>query len=219
MSILLKEVTKQYKDGTSYKEVLSQIDMNIPNGTFAIVHGPSGSGKSTLLNILSALVSVSSGELVANEVTLNTLNHKERTKYRRNHIGFIFQQSHLIPYLTVFEQLEYVQAQRDETIIHNLLDELGLKELSSQYTKVLSGGESQRVAIARALINKPEILLADEPTASLDYERAIQVVNTLKDYVHSTGAICIMITHDNRLFNEADIRFEMVEGHLQQVHA
>ncbi|WP_180530630.1 ABC transporter ATP-binding protein, partial [Staphylococcus haemolyticus] len=184
-------------------EVLKGINFEVNQGEFIILSGASGSGKSTLLNILGGLLSPSSGDILYNDKQLFS-NDVDQTSLRLNDIGFIFQSSHLVPYLTVEEQLTIVakeaRSKRKEAKgkAQRLLNEIGLSHRQAVYPHLLSGGEKQRVAIMRAFMNEPKIILADEPTASLDADRATSVVQMIKSQVQTKDMIGIMITHDKR---------------------
>lgn len=171
--LVLNQISKYYQDGSEQIEVLKNLSLTVKEGEFVAIVGPSGAGKSTFLSIAGALLSPSEGEVRIGNVSLNSLNQKQWTNLRLNSIGFIFQGGNLIPYLTVLDQLlllPKLSGSKDEHKQRalDLLTDLGLKHRLNQYPDKLSGGEKQRVAIARALMNDPDIILADEPTASLD---------------------------------------------------
>lgn len=209
MTLQLNQITKTFGSGDARTEVLKGINFEVNQGEFIILSGASGSGKSTLLNILGGLLSPSSGDILYNDKQLFS-NDVDKTSLRLNDIGFIFQSSHLVPYLTVEEQLTIVAkeagSKRKEAKekAQRLLNEIGLSHRLAVYPHLLSGGEKQRVAIMRAFMNEPKIILADEPTASLDADRATSVVQMIKSQVLTKDMIGIMITHDKRLFEYAD---------------
>ncbi|MCG7338178.1 ABC transporter ATP-binding protein [Staphylococcus sp. ACRSN] len=221
MSLDIKNIYKIFGEGTSETKVLNGIDFTVNQGEFIIIKGASGSGKTTLLTILGGLLSQSSGEILYNGKPMySDLNHA--AKMRLHEIGFIFQSSHLIPYLNVAEQLITigVEAGMDKKEAKNraetLLSSIGLSHRLNAYPSMLSGGEKQRVAIMRAFMNQPKIILADEPTASLDATRATEVVEMIDSKVKQSGLIGIMITHDKRLFSYADKVIELDEGKVIQ---
>lgn len=210
----LDGVTKTYQQGHERLTVLDQISMKINSGEFGAILGPSGSGKSTLLSIIGALTSPTSGEVTLNGRNVHDMTGKEQTALRLKEIGFIFQQSNLVPFLTVEEQLllvgkltkhkDHLQERALELLSH-----LGLKERKAHYPEQLSGGEQQRVAIARALMNEPKLILADEPTASLDRERGKSVVELLVKETKERNIATIMVTHDESMIGECDWVYRM----------
>lgn len=181
-AIELKNVKKSFKDGDETIEALKETNFSVDKGEFVAIIGPSGSGKSTLLTIAGGLQSPSSGEIWINGRALNEKKEKARAKVRFEEIGFILQASNLVPFLTVKKQLQLVDKvnkAKENRAGLDLLKRLGLEKLVDKYPEELSGGERQRVAIVRALYNDPTIILADEPTASLDTEKAYEVVKIL----------------------------------------
>ncbi|PNZ68189.1 ABC transporter ATP-binding protein [Staphylococcus croceilyticus] len=219
MTLQLEHITKSFGKGSSQTNVLKDINFTVQPGEFVILNGASGSGKSTLLNILGGLLSATEGEILFRDEPLFSKN-KNKTILRLKEIGFIFQSSHLVPYLTVKEQLTIVAKEAGESTkiakqrAEQLLNEIGLKHRLDAYPHMLSGGEKQRVAIMRALMNQPKLLLADEPTASLDAERALSVVEMIRNRVKSDNIIGIMITHDQRLFEYADRIIHLEDGKI-----
>lgn len=208
--IEIKHLNKTFKTKTDTTEVFNDINLTVNEGELICLYGPSGSGKSTLLTIIGALQQATSGQVIIDNKDLSQLSDAELTQLRLSDIGFIFQASHLIPYINVKDQLMYV-AQLDKQSKSNaskkanqLLEAFGLSHRAKEYPKNLSGGEKQRTAIARAFMNEPSLILADEPTASLDFERAIQVIETIQKRVKETQTSCIIITHDTRIFKYAD---------------
>jgi putative ABC transport system ATP-binding protein len=210
----LNGVTKTYKQGHERLTVLDQISMKVNSGEFGAILGPSGSGKSTLLSIIGALTSPTSGEVTLNGRNVHDMTEKEQTALRLKEIGFIFQQSNLVPFLTVEEQLLLVgkltnQKDHLQERALELLSHLGLEERKAHYPEQLSGGEQQRVAIARALMNEPMLILADEPTASLDRERGKSVVELLVKETKERKIATIMVTHDESMIGECDWVYRM----------
>ena len=181
-AITFKNITRDFKDGGRTIHVLKDTNVEINSGEFVAIVGPSGSGISTFITIAGGLQTPTSGEVYINGQELTALSEKEREKLRLNEVGFILQASNLVPFLKVNDQFNlFDRIMKDDRSDYRdeLLEQLGIKELSNKYPEDLSGGEQQRVAIAKALYNDPTILLADEPTASLDTERALEVVDIL----------------------------------------
>lgn len=223
MSVLtLKNVTKSFKDGSKTITALKETNFQVEPGEFVAIIGPSGSGKSTFLTISGGLQTPTSGEVLINNHSYSALTEKKRSKRRYQDIGFILQASNLVPFLTVKQHLELVDNINKSTktaVAKELLEELEISHLADKLPEELSGGERQRVAIARALYNDPALILADEPTASLDTDRAYDVVKLLaKESKEKTKAI-IMVTHDKRMITNCDKVYEMKDGVLTEVNA
>lgn len=220
--LLLDQVSKEFGDGDTSVKVLDHISLDIKGGEFVAVVGPSGSGKSTFLSIAGALLSPSKGRIWMNDQEITQLSAKKMNQLRLSHIGFIFQSSNLIPYLTVRDQLLLMAKlagqhgpepkQRADDLLHRL----GLTHRKSHYPESLSGGERQRVAIARAWMNDPELILADEPTASLDSERGRTVVQMLADEVKLRQKAAVMVTHDQRMLDLCDRIIYIEDGKLSE---
>ncbi|GGI32268.1 MULTISPECIES: ABC transporter ATP-binding protein [Staphylococcus] len=220
MSLKVKHLTKSFGKGEAQTQVLKGIDFEVQPGEFIILNGASGSGKSTLLSIIGGLLSPSEGQVILNGEDMSQLSSKALTAKRLKNIGFIFQSSHLLPYLKVKDQLVLVGKEAGlakkeaEERAKQLLEDIGLSHRLISYPHMLSGGEKQRVAIMRAWMNEPQLLLADEPTASLDAKRATEVVEMIKNQVKTKGTIGIMVTHDERLFEYADRMLYLDEGNI-----
>ncbi|MBC1744071.1 ABC transporter ATP-binding protein [Listeria welshimeri] len=221
MTLMMKNISKNYQDGEQVIEVLKNVSLEVAQGEFVAIVGPSGAGKSTFLSIAGALLSPTEGEIAIGEKTLNNLTSKELTKVRLEKVGFIFQGANLIPYLNVRDQLlviaelsgEKGKGAKDKA--DELLKELGLTARLNNYPESLSGGEKQRVAIARALMNNPDIILADEPTASLDANRGHKVVQMIADEVKRKNKAAIMVTHDERVLDLVDRVIRIEDGFLK----
>ncbi len=220
MNVLeFKNVTRSYQDGNKEIEALKETNFKIEAGQFIAIIGPSGSGKSTFLTLAGGLQTPSKGQIIINGKDYTNLSEKERSKLRFNDIGFVLQASNLVPFLTAKQQLELVdrinkkkrQTLQDQK---SLFKELGIDHLENKLPKDLSGGERQRLAIARALYNNPAIILADEPTASLDSERAFEVVDLLLKECKEKNKSIIMVTHDNRMIEKCDHVYRMKDGIL-----
>ncbi|AAU17318.1 ABC transporter ATP-binding protein [Bacillus cereus] len=222
MTSLLKldKVSKVYGEGNTEVTALHPISLDVKAGEFIGIVGPSGSGKSTLLSIAGALLSPSKGDIYIREQNITKLSEKEMTDIRLKKIGFIFQFANLVPYLNVKEQLLYIaklkkeNKQESEKHADHLLAAFGLGERKNHYPNQLSGGEKQRVAIARAFMNNPDLILADEPTASLDSKRAREVVEMMKREVKESQKAAIMITHDERMLDVCDRILTLRDGQL-----
>jgi len=220
MSVLeFKNVTKSYQDGNKEIEALKETNFKIEEGQFIAIIGPSGSGKSTFLTLAGGLQTPSKGQIIINGKDYTNLSEKERAKLRFNDIGFVLQASNLVPFLTAKQQLELVDRinkQKRQTLQDqkSLFKELGIDHLENKLPKDLSGGERQRLAIARALYNNPAIILADEPTASLDSDRAFEVVDLLSKECKEKNKSIIMVTHDNRMIEKCDHVYRMKDGIL-----
>lgn len=221
MGLVVEHVTKSFGEKEAKTQVLNDITFTADKGELIVLNGASGSGKSTLLSIIGGLLGKSSGEIILDDLDYVNLSDKKLTDMRLNQIGFIFQSSHLIPYLNVTDQLTYVgqmagmgkKAAKERA--EKLLTEIGLSHRLKSYPNALSGGEKQRVAIMRAWMNQPKMILADEPTASLDSKRAIEVVKMIKNNVKENNSIGIMITHDERVFEFADKVIKLSDGRIE----
>ena len=200
---------------------LHPTEFYLNEGEFVAIIGPSGSGKTTFLTILGNLQEATSGEITFCGENITNLNEKRKTELRFEEFGFILQASNLIPFLKVGEQLDLIDKlgtpEKDKMNRKELFDMLGLEKLKNSYPKELSGGERQRAAIARALYNNPRVILADEPTASLDTNRAHQVADLLAEIAHKKNKGVVMITHDTRLLDKVDRVYRMEDGHLVEI--
>ena len=216
-------VTKIYKTDNGVTRAVDSVSVAVKNGEFVALVGPSGSGKTTLLAMLAALLKPSEGGILIDGQDLAKMSEQERTRFRREKIGFTFQANNLVPYLTALENVElllrlngkYDRAGRERS--KELLARLGLGDRLNNLPRQLSGGQQQRVAIARALIHNPSVVLADEPTASLDTERAHQVVETFSNLIHEQKRAGIMVTHDLRMCQYADRIIQMRDGQVKSV--
>ncbi|EAE7943163.1 ABC transporter ATP-binding protein [Listeria monocytogenes] len=221
MTLMMKNISKNYQDGEQVIEVLKNVSLEVAQGEFVAIVGPSGAGKSTFLSIAGALLSPTEGEIAIGGTTLNSMSEKALTKVRLDKVGFIFQGANLIPYLNVRDQLLIIAELSGEKgsaakeRADKLLQELGLTARQSNYPESLSGGEKQRVAIARALMNDPDIILADEPTASLDANRGHKVVQMIADEVKRKNKAAIMVTHDERVLDLVDRVIRIEDGYLK----
>ncbi|EIW13080.1 peptide ABC transporter ATP-binding protein [Lactiplantibacillus plantarum EGD-AQ4] len=218
--LALKNINKQFGHGHTAVNALTDANFEVSAGQFVAIIGPSGSGKSTFLTIAAGLQTPTSGQVVLNGQPLTNQTEKQRLAYRFNEIGFILQSSNLIPFLTVREQFKLVDkmAKRkfNQSGTDELLAELALTEVRNAYPSDLSGGERQRVAIARALYNDPSVILADEPTASLDTPRSIDVVKRLATEAHQHNKAIVMVTHDQRLIDDCDVVYQIEDGKMSR---
>lgn len=219
MAVLeLIQVKKTFGSGHKQVEAMKATDFIAERGELIAIIGPSGSGKSTFLTIVGGLLTPTSGDVIINDKNLADLNEKERSKIRLKEIGFILQASNLVPFLTVANQLKLLdQVKKDNMTkkqLEELYEDLGIGDLRSKYPADLSGGERQRVAIAKALYSNPSIILADEPTASLDSDRAYEVMELLKNETKNKNTTTIVVTHDTRLVGYCDKVYNMTDGVL-----
>ena len=220
MGLVVKDISKTFGEKSSKTEVLKDINFEVKDGEFIILNGASGSGKTTLLTILGGLLSQTSGDVVYEGKSLFE-RHTNKAHLRLNDIGFIFQDSHLVPYLKVLDQLTLIgkeagmSSKEAQARAKELLKKIGLEEQLNSYPHMLSGGQQQRVAIMRALMNHPKIVLADEPTASLDASRAQEVVEMIRKQIKENQMIGIMITHDESLFKYADRIVQLYDGKIK----
>ena len=218
-----RSVIKQYPVDNGTVNAVDDVSLSLGAGEFVALVGPSGSGKTTMLAMLAGLLQPTSGSIAIDGQELSSMKEVERARFRRSKIGFTFQANNLVPYLTVSENVElmlrlnkrFTPANRRRA--EELLGLLGLGERLKSLPRQLSGGQQQRVAIARSLINQPAVVLADEPTASLDTERAFQVVETLANLVHEQGSAGVMVTHDLRMVEYADRVIQMLDGRVERV--
>jgi putative ABC transport system ATP-binding protein len=220
----VRDLVKTFSlDGTTINAV-DHVSFQVRSGEFVALVGPSGSGKTTMLSILAALLTPTSGQVLIDGIDLAKMNERQRVKLRREKIGFTFQSNNLIPFLTARENVEFMlrlngklnragRVRSDE-----LLARLGLADRLHNLPAQMSGGQQQRVAIARALIHNPAVVLADEPTASLDTERAFQVVETFAHLIHENDRAGIMVTHDLRMCQYVDRVLQMQDGKLVRVY-
>ncbi len=219
MAVLqLNQVKKTFGSGHKQVEAMKATDFTADRGELIAIIGPSGSGKSTFLTIVGGLLSPTSGDVIINDKSLGELSEKERSKIRLKEIGFILQASNLVPFLTVANQLKLLDQVKKGNMtkkqLEELYEDLGIGDLRAKYPADLSGGERQRVAIAKALYSNPSIILADEPTASLDSERAYEVMELLKNETKNKNTTTIIVTHDIRLVDYCDKVYNMTDGVL-----
>jgi putative ABC transport system ATP-binding protein len=213
-------VSKYYNEGMNQISALEQVSITVESGEFVAVVGPSGSGESTFLSVAGALLKASEGQVMLNGQDISKQSGNQLSDIRLHEIGFIMQASNLVPYLNVLDQLLVLKrmsgkvSAADKAFAVKLLEELGLGMKLKSFPEELTGGEKQRTAIARALINDPNVILADEPTASLDTKRAHEVVSLIAHEVRTRNKAAIMVTHDERLLSYCDKVYRMEDGKL-----
>jgi len=217
------DLTKTYQLDDEIIMAVDQVSFEVNAGEFIGLVGPSGSGKTSLLAMIAGLLSPNGGKIILAGEPLSEMSESQRTKFRRQKIGFTFQTNNLVNFLNVRENVELMlrlngklDAEGKERAVE-LLDRLGLGERLHNLPSQLSGGQRQRVAIARSLIHDPELVLADEPTASLDTTLAFQVVETFSQLIHEQNRVGIMVTHDLRMCRYTDRVFQMVDGKLARI--
>ena len=218
--IELRAVSKSYREGDRDHLVLHHVDLSVAVGELVVILGKSGSGKSTLLNLISGIDRPDTGEVRVAGIDLVPQIERDRTLFRRQHIGFVFQFFNLLPTLTVEENLflplelkgEVTKADRKRC--DELLEAVGLSDRAGSFPDRLSGGERQRVAIARALIHQPALILADEPTGNLDVDTGIEVIDLLDRLTRQTGRTLVMATHSREVIGVADRVLTIEHGHL-----
>jgi putative ABC transport system ATP-binding protein len=219
-----RNVTKTYQSDSGPIQACDQVSLQVAAGEFVALVGPSGSGKTTMLSMLAALLQPTSGQILLDGQDLANMDDTQRVNMRREKIGFTFQANNLVPYLSALENVEYMlrlNKKLDKTgklRARELLARLGLAERLHNLPGQMSGGQQQRVAIARALIHNPSLVLADEPTASLDTERAYQVVETFAGLIHEQNRAGIMVTHDLRMCEYVDRVLLMQDGKLVRTY-
>ena len=218
--IASKNVSKHFGEGEAQVHALREVDLDINIGDFAAIVGPSGSGKTTLLNILCGLDEVSSGVIQVSGRSLQDMSGSELAKFRREHIGLVFQAYNLIPVLTIMENIEYVMllqnvpvAERKERV-EKFLIEVGLEGKGNRFPVELSGGQQQRVAIARAMVSHPDIILADEPTANLDSETGVLLLDMMRKFNEEFQMTFVFSTHDPQIMERAKRMVTLTDGHI-----
>ena len=217
----LNNVHKSYRLGQHLVQALRGVDLSVRRGELLALTGPSGSGKSTILNLCGLIDNADQGQILINGQDAGVLDERQKTLYRRDTIGFIFQSFNLVPVMTVAENVDYPlflagvpQAERRARVAAQLAA-VGLSEHARHLPDALSGGQRQRVAIARALIKRPSLVIADEPTASLDSVTADQVLDLMRERGHAEGAAFVIASHDERLMRRTDRIVHLLDGKLQ----
>lgn len=217
MFLEIKDLKKSYGSDANRVEVLKEINFTIEKGEIAVLLGPSGSGKSTLLNIIGGIDSADSGYVSIDREKIADMKEKALTKYRRKHLGYIFQMYNLIPNLNVKENIEVGAYLSDNPLdINDLLHTLGLYEHRHKLPNQLSGGQQQRTAIGRAIVKNPNILLCDEPTGALDYNTSKEILKLIEDVNQKYGNTVIMVTHNDAIKNMADRVIRLRDGKIRK---
>ena len=222
--IALENIRKSYADGNQMHHVLNQLNLSVEPNEFVAILGPSGSGKSTLLAIAGLLLSADEGRIRIASQDLTGLNQSQWTQKRLELLGFIFQDHQLLSYMKIGDQLELVAKLKGEKDkkkrqeeVKALLADLGIEACYHQYPNQMSGGQKQRAAIARAFIGNPQVILADEPTASLDPDRGQEIAQLIQKEVKSKNKSAIMVTHDRSILTYVDTIYELKHGQLLKV--
>lgn len=216
--ISIEKVTKRFPVGEGEFTALNQIDLLFEKGEFAGIVGPSGSGKTTLLNIIGSLDTPTEGKAIVMGKNIKELSHKESAALRNQHLGFIFQVYNLLPVYTVFENVEFAlilqnrSASERKKAVMEALEWVGLEHMAKKKPAKLSGGEGQRVAIARAMVKRPEIVLADEPTANLDAKNAHAIIQTMKTLNQELKTTFLFSTHDEKVMAYLDRMVHLEDG-------
>ena len=214
----LTDVTLTFGDGDQQVHALDHVDLVVAPGEIVAIVGPSGAGKSSLLAVAGGLARPTSGSVVVAGTELTEVSARALARFRRDHVGFVFQSGNLVPALTAIDQLRLVEkitGRRAATPPEELLAAVGMSEHAHRRPGRLSGGERQRVGIARALVASPSVLLVDEPTAALDRRRSHEIVELLARETHEFGVATVMVTHDHDVLEHVDRVLEMVDGQLR----
>lgn len=216
--ISIEKVTKRFPVGDGEFTALNQVDIQFEKGEFAGIVGPSGSGKTTLLNIIGSLDTPTEGKAIVMDKNIRELSHKESAALRNKHLGFIFQVYNLLPVYTVFENVEFAlilqnkSAGERKKAVMEALEWVGLEDMARKKPAKLSGGEGQRVAIARAMVKRPEIVLADEPTANLDAKNAHAIIQTMKKLNQELNTTFLFSTHDEKVMTYLNRMIHLEDG-------
>jgi len=221
--VALRGVHKTYRLGQHVIPALQGVDLTVQRGELLALTGPSGSGKSTILNLCGLIDTPDSGDIALGGQSVTALDENQRTLLRRDGLGFVFQNFNLVPVMTVAENVDYPlfltgvpAAERRERVAAQL-QAVGLQDHAHHRPDALSGGQRQRVAIARALIKRPRLVIADEPTASLDSHTADQVLDLMRERCHAEGAAFVIATHDSRLTRRCDRVVALLDGRIEGV--
>jgi len=215
----VKGATKEYELGKTKVHALKGVDLTVEEGEFMSIVGPSGSGKTTLLNLIGCLDAPTSGQVVLFEkFDVSKLNDKEATRLRRDEIGFIFQTFNLIPVLNVFENIEFpliiqgIPKDERKKRVDEIIEDVGLREFVKHKPEELSGGQRQRIAVARALVHGPDLVLADEPTANLDRENGMKILEMMRELNEKKKVTFIFSTHDQKVMEVARRKVVLADG-------
>lgn len=214
----IRKITKSYGSGESRFQVLKGLDIKIEDGDFAVILGASGSGKSTFLNIISGLERPDSGSVFYDETDITMLSENKLTEFRKENIGFIFQQYYLLPNMNVDKNVKMGADLAGNKDYKSIIDAVGLKDKLNKYPSELSGGEQQRVSVARALAKRPKVLFLDEPTGALDEQTGRQVLDYICRLQKEYGFTMIMVTHNQNIAEMADTVIKMNSGKISEVY-
>ncbi|MEN8715584.1 MAG: ABC transporter ATP-binding protein [Verrucomicrobiales bacterium] len=218
--IEIRDLSKSYQKGKTTITPLEGLSLDVPEGEFLALMGPSGSGKTTLLNLVAGIDTPTKGSLRISGRDLSQMNRGDLTKWRSEHVGYIFQLYHLIPILTAYENVELplllskLSRRERKQRVETALELVGLSDRAGHRPTELSGGQEQRVAIARAIVHNPELLVADEPTGDLDRESADSILGLLRDLTKEHGKTVVMVTHDPKAASAADRTLQLEKGQL-----
>ena len=218
--IQCRGVSKSYHKGSTVVTPLEALDLDVQKGEFLALMGPSGSGKTTLLNLLSGIDSPTSGSLIIAGIDISKLSRRDLTKWRANHVGYIFQLYHLVPVLTAFENVELplllspISKKERHARVETALSLVGLSDRMHHTPSELSGGQEQRVAIARAVVANPPLLVADEPTGDLDRDSAVRILDLIRQLTRDYQKTIVMVTHDAKAAAAADRTLHLEKGQL-----
>lgn len=216
--IQFKNVTREYRNGEKVTRANDRVSFDIDKGSFTVILGPSGAGKSTTLNMLGGMDHPSSGQVIVGDEDISTYTDKQLTTFRRENIGFVFQNYNLVPNLTALENVELsIQISKSQANAHQVLEQCGLAHRADNFPAQLSGGEQQRVSIARAIASQPKLLLADEPTGALDFETGQQILGLLQDICHDLGTTVVVITHNSTIAQMAHRVIHIHDGRVAKI--
>lgn len=217
MFLEIKDLRKSFGTGNNRTEVLKGIDFSVEKGEICVLLGPSGSGKSTLLNIIGGIDQADEGYISINGEKTAEMKEKSLTRYRRRHLGYVFQMYNLIPNLNVKENIEVGAYLSEKALdLDELMKTLGLYEHRNKLPNQLSGGQQQRTAIGRAIVKNPDILLCDEPTGALDYKTSKEILKLIEEVNHKYGNTVIMVTHNDAIKNMADRVVKLRDGEIRR---
>lgn len=215
MFIEVKDIKKSYGVGENVFQVLKGVSFSLEKGEMVVLLGPSGSGKSTLLNIIGGIDTLDSGSVNINGNSIEKLSEKQRIKYRRDNLGYVFQSYNLIPNLTVRENIEVgAYLSKNHLDVSELIDVLGLKEHENKIPNQISGGQQQRASIGRAIVKNPNLLLCDEPTGALDSETSLQILELIEKVKNKYNTSIIMVTHNENIAKMADTIIRFKDGKI-----
>lgn len=214
----LRNVTKDFQNGDTVNHVLRGINLDIYRNEFVVILGESGCGKTTMMNIIGGMDSLTDGELIIEGQDFSHPSDLALTEYRRNYVGFIFQQYNLMPNLTALENVNFIAELVDDPMPpEEAIDKVRLTDRANNYPGQMSGGQQQRVSIARAIVKKPSLILADEPTAALDYSTSIEVLEVIEDIIKSKGTTVVMVTHNAEIAKMADRVIKLRNGRISSI--